>query len=66
MKTQQAVVYRQNNLWVSETEDGKVHIIMDQHPCHSVLTIGRDEKRKVMVEVMDSEIGLRAEFRSFV
>lgn len=66
MNTQEAVVYRKDELWVAETKDGKVHVIMGQHPWHSVLSVGRDENRRAMIEVMDSDIGLRAEFRNFI
>ena len=65
MKTKKAIVYIKDGLWVAETEDGKVHTITEQSPFHSVLTLGRDDNRMALVEVLDCPGGSRACFESF-
>ena len=66
METQKAIVYRENGLWFAKTQDNQSHTILDQHPFHAVLTVGRDENREVIVEVHDGPGGNKADFKKFL
>jgi hypothetical protein len=62
----QATVYVKEGWWVAETKGGIVHKILNQSPFHGTLCIGRDENRMAIVDVMDSHLGKRAEFKRFI
>ena len=46
-----ARVYHRNNTWVAQTADGRVYPVGDQYPFHYELQDGRDENKRVAVEI---------------